>query len=153
MKSGSNVPGSSASEYLVYSYKRVLWERLTTSIRWHLVWKYFCTHFVSLCCYNPFITIFTVVITHRGSFILYLMPYTLYDKTNKMSCAPSEVSDQPGHPPSLITVFAVWRTKHLLMRTAKTLIRLRGCSGWSESSLGAHAMLLVLSCGGGSFSF
>ena len=31
------------------------------------------------------------------------------------------------------------------MRTAKTLIRLGGCPGWSESSLGAHAMLLVLS--------
>ena len=114
--------------------------------------SYFCTHFDSLCCYNPFITIFTVVITYRGNFILYLMPYTLrhrmtnptkwpvhppksqislgirpvwsasslcegpniywrgqrrlwsdweYDKTNKMTCAPSEVSDQPGHPPSL----------------------------------------------------
>ena len=29
------------------------------------------------------------------------------DKTNKMVCAPSEDSDQPGHPPSLIRVFAV----------------------------------------------
>ena len=29
------------------------------------------------------------------------------DKTNKMGCAPSEDSDQPGHPPSLIRVFAV----------------------------------------------
>ena len=28
-------------------------------------------------------------------------------KTNKMTCAPSEDSDQPGHPPSLISVFAV----------------------------------------------
>ena len=27
-----------------------------------------------------------------------------YDKTNKMACAPSEGSDQPGHPPSLIRV-------------------------------------------------
>ena len=34
------------------------------------------------------------------------------------------------------------------MRTEKTLIRLGGCPGWSESSLGAHAILLVLSCGG-----
>ena len=32
--------------------------------------------------------------------------------------------------------------------TAKTLIRLGGCPGWSESSLGAHAILLVLSRGG-----
>ena len=29
------------------------------------------------------------------------------DKTYKMACAPSEDSDQPGHPPSLIKVFAV----------------------------------------------
>ena len=28
-------------------------------------------------------------------------------KTNKMARAPSEDSDQPGHPPSLIRVFAV----------------------------------------------
>ena len=28
-------------------------------------------------------------------------------------------------------------------RTAKTLIRLGGCPGWSESSLGAYAILLV----------
>ena len=30
-----------------------------------------------------------------------------HDKTNNMACAPSEDSDQPGHPPSLIRVFAV----------------------------------------------
>ena len=30
-----------------------------------------------------------------------------HDKTNKMVCAPSEDSDQPGHPPRLIRVFAV----------------------------------------------
>ena len=30
-----------------------------------------------------------------------------HDKTNKMACAPSEDSDQHGHPPSLIRVFAV----------------------------------------------
>ena len=35
-----------------------------------------------------------------------------------------------------------------IKRTAKTLIRLGGCPGWSESSLGAHAILLVLSWGG-----
>ena len=29
-----------------------------------------------------------------------------YDKTNKMTFVPSEDSDQPGHPPSLIRVFA-----------------------------------------------
>ena len=30
-----------------------------------------------------------------------------HDKTNKMACTPSEDSDQPGHLPSLIRVFAV----------------------------------------------
>ena len=30
-----------------------------------------------------------------------------YDKTNKMTFAPSEDSDQPGNPPSLIRVFTV----------------------------------------------
>ena len=33
-------------------------------------------------------------------------------------------------------------------RTAKTLIRLGGCPGWSESLLGAHAILQVLPCAG-----
>ena len=31
----------------------------------------------------------------------------LHDKTNKMTCAPSKDSDQPGHPTSLIKVFPV----------------------------------------------
>ena len=30
-----------------------------------------------------------------------------HTKTNKMTFVPSEDSDQPGHPPSLIRVFAV----------------------------------------------
>ena len=33
-----------------------------------------------------------------------------HDKTNKLACATFEDSDQPGHPPSLIRVFAVrWK--------------------------------------------
>ena len=36
-----------------------------------------------------------------------LLRESVHDKTNKMSCAPSEESDQPGHPQSLIIVFAV----------------------------------------------
>ena len=34
------------------------------------------------------------------------------------------------------------------MRSAKTLIKLGGCPGWSESSLGVRATLFVLSRGG-----
>ena len=38
-------------------------------------------------------------------------------------------------------------------RTAKTLIRLGGCPGWSESSLGTKVILLVLSWDGSKFFF
>ena len=37
------------------------------------------------------------------------------DQTNKMACAPSEDSDQPGHPPSLIRVFGVCMMKALVL--------------------------------------
>ena len=37
------------------------------------------------------------------------------DKTNKMACAPSEDSDQPGHPPSLIRVFTVCLKKAMIL--------------------------------------
>ena len=69
-----------------------------------------------------------------------------HDKTNKMTApsedrsawtsffhADSEDSDQTERMPRLI------------------LIRLGRCPGWSESSLGAHAILLVLSWGGSYF--
>ena len=32
----------------------------------------------------------------------------LHDKTNKMACAPSEDSDQPGHPPSRISLHCAY---------------------------------------------
>ena len=75
-----------------------------------------------------------------------------HDKTNKMTCAPSEDSDQPGHPPSLIRVFAVmkkhWARNYLL----STQWRL--WSDWADAQAdlslcwGAHLILLVLSCSG-----
>ena len=40
------------------------------------------------------------------SSLLWLLLKPPLDKTNKMTCAPSEDSDQPGHLPSLIRVFA-----------------------------------------------
>ena len=40
------------------------------------------------------------------------------------------------------------RTQCFFMQIAKTLIRLSGCTGWSESLLGTKVILLVLSCGG-----
>ena len=44
-----------------------------------------------------------------------------------MACAPSKDSDQPGHPPSLIRVFAV------RLKTARILIYPLGASKDSES--------------------
>ena len=69
-----------------------------------------------------------------------------------MACAPWEDSDQPRHEPSLIRVFAVHMKKHwtlnYLLSAQWGLIRLGRRPGWSESSLGIHAILLVLSGGG-----
>ena len=63
-----------------------------------------------------------------------------HDKTNKMACAPSIDSDQPGQPPSLIRVFAVRMKKAWVLSyplsAQRRLIRLGGCLGWSESLLG-----------------
>ena len=101
-----------------------------------------------------------------------ILPYILneppHDKINKMTCAPSEDSDQPGHPhsllseslltkrcapfedsdqpwhpPSLISLHCALirslRAQCFFMWTAKTLI-----------SLSAQVILLVLSSGGSS---
>ena len=63
-----------------------------------------------------------------------------HDKTNKMGCAPSEGSDQPRHPPSLIRVFAVHMKKDwVLSYPLSAQRRLGGCPGWSESLLGAES--------------
>ena len=74
------------------------------------------------------------------------------DKINKMACAPSEDSYQPGHSPSLFRVFAVCLKKLRVfsypLSAQWRLIRLGWCPGRSESLLGAKVILLVLSWGG-----
>ena len=76
----------------------------------------------------------------------------LHNKINRMTWAPKEDSDQPGHLPSLITLHCALnrylRAQCFFMQTVKTLIRLGRCPGWSESLLGAQIILLGLSCGG-----
>ena len=62
-----------------------------------------------------------------------------------------EDTDQHVHSHSLIRVFAEHSvggqgSKSVFKLTAKTLISLRGCTGWSESSLGAHAILYEMLC-------
>ena len=83
----------------------------------------------------------------RGAVISWVWKYSepRRDKTNKMAFAPSEDSDQPGHPPSLIRVFAVHMKKALVLTYPLSAQRRLG---WSESSLGRTIILLVLSWGG-----
>ena len=69
-------------------------------------------------------------------------------QNQQSDCAPSEDSDQPGHPPSLIRIFAVrtkkaWVLSYPLSAQRRLWsdwaeARLGGCTGWSESSL-AHS--------------
>ena len=55
-----------------------------------------------------------------------------HDKTNKMICAPSEDSDQPGHPPSLIRVLAVRMKKAEGLRYPLSAQR-RLWSDWADA--------------------
>ena len=55
-----------------------------------------------------------------------------HDKTNKMVYVPSEDSDQPGHPPSLIRVFTVCIKKALFLTYLFSAQR-RLLSDWADA--------------------
>ena len=55
-----------------------------------------------------------------------------HDKTNKMTCAPSKDSDQPGHPPRLIWIFAV-RMKKLWILGYHWSAKRRLWSDWADA--------------------
>ena len=74
-----------------------------------------------------------------------------HDKTNKMASAPSEDSDQPGHPPSLIIVFAV-RMKKAWVLSYPFSAQRRLWSDWADAQADLSlrwgaVILLVLSWG------
>ena len=106
-----------------------------------LVWAFtgrLC-HFVGfvmrlLKCYNP---CYAVV-------LLKFLKWATTWQNQQNECAPSEDSDQPGHPPSLIRIFATRMKKAWSLAThwahSEDYIRLGGCPGWSESSLGAQSL-------------
>ena len=79
-------------------------------------------------------------------------------QNNKMACAPSKDSDQPGHPPppSLIRVFAVRMKKAWVLSyplsTQRRLIRLGVCPRSTWVFTGRTVILLVLSWGGSYFN-
>ena len=53
-----------------------------------------------------------------SEFCFHSMSEPPHDKTNKMTFAVSEDSDQPGHPPSLIRVFTVYIEKYSIFLNA-----------------------------------
>ena len=55
-----------------------------------------------------------------------------HDKTNRMACAPSKDSDQPGHLPSLIRVFAV-RMKKAWVLSYPLSTQRRLWSAWASA--------------------
>ena len=70
---------------------------------------------------------------------MYVVYKPVHDKTNNMTWAPSEDSDQPGHPPSLIRVFTVRRKKPQFLVCQSTQRKSLISLGGSESLLGAKS--------------
>ena len=70
-------------------------------------------------------------------------------QNQQSECVPNEDPDQPGHPPSLIRVFAV-RMKKAWVLSYPLSAQRRLWSDWATdlSLTWAHTILLVLSCRG-----
>ena len=80
-----------------------------------------------------------------------------HDKTNKMTCAPSKDSDQPGHSPSLMRVFALCSVGSLGSKVS-SCGQQRLWSDWVDAQADlslcwVHIILLVLSCTGSFHNF
>ena len=70
-----------------------------------------------------------VALRMKSSMVIY-EPHR--DKTNKMACAPSKDLYQPGHPPSLIRVFAV-RLKKARTLSYQLSAQQRLWSDWADA--------------------
>ena len=57
-----------------------------------------------------------------------------HDKTNRLTCAPSKDSDQPGHLPSLIRVFADHMKKHWTLNYLLS-VQWRLWSDWGDAQV------------------
>ena len=99
------------------------------------------------------------LIKYRGSIGLMVKSFCWqfepqHDKTNKMTCAPSEDSDQPGHRPSLIGVFAVRMKKAWVLSYQMSASEDSDQTGRMPRLIwvfaGRTVILLVLSWGGSS---
>ena len=65
----------------------------------------------------------------------------------QIACRPSKDLTLPGWSVFAVCLKKAWVLSYPLSAQQR-LIRLGRCPGWSESLLGAHAILLVLSCAG-----
>ena len=76
-------------------------------------------------------------------------------QNQQSECAPSEDSDQPGHPPSLIRVFAVRMKKHCVLSYPSSTQRRLWSDWWMPRLIwvfpGRTLILYVLSCGWNEF--
>ena len=94
------------------------------------------------CCHMQFVEY--ILIWAAISLILFETIWAATWQNQQNECAPSENSDQSGSQVFFMrTAKKTWEPgwSVFFMRTAKTLIRLGGCPGWSESSLGAHSFV------------
>ena len=84
---------------------------------------------------------------HTYSSLSFIWAATWQNQQNE--CAPSEDSDQPGHPPRLIRVFAV-RMKKPWVLSYPLSAQWRVWSDWADAGVfaGHTLILLVLSCRG-----
>ena len=104
----------------------------------HVVCKHLNLKYVLLA-FTKYLSIFLpnlIANLHMKSCLLSKTNELEHDKTNKMTCAPSEDSDQPGHLPSLISLRCLHEGTmgHTLPTecTGKTLIRL---CWWAQADL------------------
>ena len=89
--------------HLLYIFFLIILKNLST--------QSFVCRLLEMCC---FVLLVFVLSVSRESCASCLLPFWvtfIWAKTYKMTCAPIEDSDQPGHPPCLIRVFAVHMKK------------------------------------------
>ena len=72
------------------------------------------------------------MLAHNCALVKFIINEPPHDKTNKLTCAPSEDSDQPGHPPCLIRVFTV-RMKEAWVLSYPLSAQRRLWSDWADA--------------------
>ena len=127
------------------------WNQISTCIVFLIVSQWFSSG-AELACF------WIKVTPHHSSHSLTLAIHMLDEKFRlpinskvliQLSCLITKPTEWHVHPAkTLIRLGGCpgW-SESLLGAHAKSLIKLGGCPGWSESLLGAHAILLVLSWG------